>query len=85
MKATPDQLTIRKLPRRLGGALRKKAAEDGLSLNSAAIEAMERGLGLADEPIRHHDLDFLAGTWVEDPKFDAAVEAQRKIEPAMWK
>lgn len=85
MKSVSGQITIRKVPRRLNTALRQKAARDGVSMNSAAIEAMEKGLGLAHEPIRYHDLDHLAGTWVEDPEFDAAVAAQRRIEPDMWK
>jgi len=85
MKAGPGQITIRKVPRQLNAALRKKATRGGMSINSAGIEAMKKGLGLADEPVRQRDLDFLAGTWIEDPKFDAALEAQRKIEPATWK
>ncbi len=85
MKNGAVQLTIRNVPRRLNAALRQKAAQAKTSMNSAAIEAMERGLGLSDEPVRHRDLDFLAGTWVEDPEFDKAVAAQRKIEPEMWK
>ena len=32
-----------------------------------ALRALERGLGLAEEAPRHHDLDDLAGTWVDDP------------------
>ncbi len=85
MKNGAVQLTIRNVPRRLNAALRQKAAQAKTSINSAAIEAMERGLGLSDEPVRYRDLDFLAGTWIEDPEFDKAVAAQRKIEPQMWK
>ncbi len=79
------QLTIRNLPKRVDAALRQKAARDGLSMNSVAIEAMEKGLGLADEPVRYHDLDFLAGTLVKDAGFEAAMAEQRKIDPEMWK
>ena len=77
-------MTIRKLPRRLDTALREKAERDGMSMNSVAIEALEKGLGLTNEPVRHHDLDFLAGTWIEDARFNEALDAQRKIEPDMW-
>jgi hypothetical protein len=85
MKPEAAQITIRKLPRRLNVALREKAIRDRVSMNSAAIAAMEKGLGLADEPVRHRDLDSLAGTWIEDPKFDQALAAQRVIDPEMWK
>lgn len=86
MKATgTGQLTIRRLPGRVDAELRKKAKSEGVSMNSAAIEAIERGLGLADEPVRHHDLDFLAGTLVRDAAFDQALAEQRRIDPEMWK
>lgn len=85
MKSNGGQLTIRKLPRRLNAALRQKAARDGMSMNSVAIEAMERGLGLADKPLRYHDLDFLAGTLAKDAAFEAALAEQRRIDPEMWK
>jgi hypothetical protein len=32
----------------------------------------------------HHDLDDLAGQWVEDPEFDAAVEAQDQVDESLW-
>jgi plasmid stability protein len=85
MKSGPGQITIRKVPRRLNAALRKKAIRDGVSMNSAAIEAMANGLGLGDELVRHRDLDFLAGTWGEDAKFDQALAEQRRVDPEMWK
>lgn len=85
MKNGAPQLTIRNLPDSVNAALRKTAAHERVSMNSAAIEALKRGLGLADEPVRHHDLDYLAGTWVKDRHFDKAIQAQRQIEPGMWK
>lgn len=32
----------------------------------------------------YHDLDFLIGTWVEDPEFDKAMEEFEQIEPEYW-
>jgi hypothetical protein len=57
----------------MDGAIRRKAKQQGLSLNQAALEAMAHGLGLAEEKPEYHDLDDLAGTWVEDPAFDEAI------------
>ena len=54
-------------------------------MNEAAIAALTRGLGLADERPRQHDLDELAGTWEEDPGFDAAIAAQDREDPRLWK
>ncbi|HEX4125175.1 MAG TPA: hypothetical protein VHY37_10655 [Tepidisphaeraceae bacterium] len=65
--------------------LRRKAKKEGRSLNEVAIEALARGVGLEMGPVKNHDLDFLFGTWVEDPEFDRAIEEQRQIDPDLWK
>ena len=70
------QYTIRQVPARVDRSLRQKSKQSGQSLNEAAIEALAKGLGLAEERMRFHDLDPLAGTWAEDPAFDAAIAAQ---------
>jgi hypothetical protein len=79
------QYTIRDIPKRVDEALRQKARTEGKSLNQAAVEALRTGLGLGDEPVIHHDLDFMIGTWVDDPECDKVLEEQRRIEPEMWK
>ncbi len=33
---------------------------------------------------RHNDLDDLAGKWVDDPEFAAAIEAMDKIDEELW-
>jgi hypothetical protein len=79
------QYTLRNIPKKVDQALRRKAKVEGRSLNEVALEAIEQGLGIAHEAVAHHDLDFLVGTWVEDPEFDAAVKAQNQIDPELWK
>lgn len=79
------QYTVRQVPRRLDEALRLAARRQGKSLNEIALDALAQGLGLAGEPIQHHDLDALAGSWVEDPAFDEAIRAQDQIDPAVWR
>lgn len=79
------QYTIRNVPARLNKVLREKAAVEQKSLNEAALDALEKGAGLADEEIRHHDMDDLAGTWVEDPEFDRAIRDMDKADPELWK
>ena len=79
------QYTIRQVPAPLDRSLREKSKQAGQSLNEAAIEAMSRGLGLAEAPPRYHDLDVLAGTWQEDAAFDAAITAQDQVDPRLWK
>jgi len=79
------QYTIRRVPPAIDDALRRKATAEGTSLNQAAIDALRRGAGLTDQPPAFHDLDFLAGTWVEDPKFDEAIADQDRVDLQLWK
>jgi len=77
--------TLRKIPRDVDAALRQRAKQEGKSLNQIALEALSRGLGTAQSPSKFHDLDFVIGTWVEDPEFDKIIEEQRQIDSEMWK
>ena len=78
------QYTLRGVPDHVDRALREKAAMCGLSLNRVALEVLEQGLGVAPEPRRFHDLDYLAGTWVDDPAFDRVIEEMDLIEEPRW-
>lgn len=33
----------------------------------------------------HHDLDFLTGSWTDDPEVDSALEEQQQIDPELWR
>ena len=79
------QYTIRGLPRSLDDALRRKSRREGKSLNAATVETLAEGLGLSGEPLRYHDLDFLPGSWVEDPEFDAAIKQQDRVDVDLWR
>jgi hypothetical protein len=79
------QYTLRQVPPHIDRSLRQKSKQAGLSLNETAIDVLSKGLGLGDERPRFHDLDVLAGTWVEDAGFDTAVAAQDQVDPELWK
>jgi hypothetical protein len=79
------QYTIRQVPATVDRSLRRKSRQSGLSLNATALEALTKGLGLAEERPRFHDLDPLAGTWHEDAAFDAAIAAQDQVDARLWK
>jgi plasmid stability protein len=79
------QYTIRNVPKAIDQALRQKAKAQGKSLNQAVVDVLKQALLKDGPPIKHHDLDFMIGTWVEDPEFDKAIAAQDQIEPEMWK
>ena len=79
------QYTIRRIPRHVDRRLREKARTEGRSLNEVTLETLERGLGLGKDPVLHHDLDDLAGTWVPDPEFDRVIEEMDRADPEMRK
>ena len=82
---TTCQYTIRQVPRAIDRSLRRKSQREGKSMNAVAIEAMSAGLQISGEPIRHDDLDFMAGSWVEDDEFEKAIAVQNRIEPGLWR
>lgn len=80
------QYTVRSVPAHVDKALRRKAREERKSLNEILRAALIREAGGADLPARvYTDLDALAGSWVEVPGFDAAIEAQDRIDPDLWR
>lgn len=79
------QYTIRQVPERIDRLVRRQAQQSNKSLNAVLLTILERGVGVADEPVEYHDLDELAGSWVADPEFDAAMEAFESIDEALWK
>ncbi len=82
MKTT--QYTIRNIPEQVDRLVRQQAKKSHKSLNAVLLTALQRGVGLADEPVEYHDLDELAGYWVADPDFDAAMEAFESIDEELW-
>ena len=60
--------TLRKVPANLDRALRRKAQREGKSLNAIALEALSVGLGLSGKTVQYGDLDFIFGSWIEDPR-----------------
>lgn len=78
------QYTIRKLPREIDKMLRRKAREEHLSLNETVLNMIKRGIGLDEPEVKHHDLDFLIGSWQDDKAAEQAILDQRRIEPEKW-
>ena len=78
------QYTIRKVPNFLDAALRRRAREQGKSLNEIAIEALARGAGVSGERARRRDLRDIAGTWQRDRAFDLALAAQDTVDSELW-
>ena len=79
------QYTIRRISPRLDMLIKERAGREGKSVNETVLEVLKSGLGVNDEPVRYSDLDDLAGTWVDDPEFDLALEEMDRVDPEMWK
>ena len=74
------QYTLRGVPSAVDRAARRRAKQEGKSLNAVAMEALTRGLDLEAKPVEHTDLDALIGSWREDPAFDAAIADFKRID-----
>ena len=79
------QYTLRDIPPLLDSELRRRAQSEGKSLNAVAIEALVRGAGLGETPLRLRDLGDVAGSWQEDPEFDQAIADQDQIDASLWR
>ncbi len=58
---------------------------DGTEVTIEPKQAGATAAATGDEPLRHRDLDFLAGTWIEDSVFDQVLAEQRTINAEIWK
>lgn len=79
------QYTLRNVPEIVDAALRRRAREQGKSLNEVAIEALARGAGVTGSRHRQRDLKDIAGTWRKDRAFDRALAAQDTVDEELWK
>jgi plasmid stability protein len=80
--------SIRGIEPRVNDALKAKAARSGKSVNALILELINAGVGMGPERrTRHHDLDYLAGTWNKQDS-DEFLEATRHfemIDEMLWK
>lgn len=79
------QHTIRAVPEVVDRALRRRAKQEGKSLNTILVETLVRGLELDAKPKEYTDLDGLIGTWQEDPEFNRALADFERIDEDAWK
>jgi hypothetical protein len=79
------QYTLRDIPPLLDSELRRRAKDEGKSLNAVAVEALIRGAGLGETALRLRDLGDIAGTWQEDREFDQTIAEQDRIDEHLWR
>lgn len=79
------QYTVRGVPGYLDSGLRGYAREESKSLNAVLLELLERGLAVFRQRPKNAELLELAGTWVEDPDAEKALDEMRTIDEDLWK
>ena len=81
------QYTVRNIPKKVDQVLRKRAKEQGKSLNDVTVEALAAATGVVESatPIKYCDLSDIAGTYVHDPGFEAAMKEQDEVDPEAWR
>ena len=79
------QYTLRRIPKQLDAAIRRRARREGKTLNQVTLEALAEGLGLLEEPTKRRSVDDLVGARRKDPELEAALEDQRRIDPELWR
>ena len=72
--------TIRRIPAALDLVLRQRASAAGNSLNDLVLEVLANGIGLVGTGRRRRDLSDLAGSWIPEKAFDAALAAQDQAD-----
>jgi len=79
-------ITLRNIPPQLQEVIQRRAETAGLSFSKTVIRMLEEAAEQRSIPVLHHDLDHLAGTWTaeEAAVFDAALAAQRRVDPEIW-
>jgi hypothetical protein len=80
------QYTVRSVPAHVDKTLRRKAQQARKSLNEVLRNALIREAEGTDLPQSvYSDLDALAGSWVDVPGFDDALQAQDRVDEALWR
>lgn len=78
------------MPPDLAREIRKKAKEEGTSLNRTVINLLRDKVAThkrAGKRTRYRNLDAISGSWTkaQADEFDKYLAKQRKIDPELWK
>ena len=82
-----SQYTIRDIPPAVDHRLRETAALEEISLNQAAVRAIQRGLGTGEEPVRYRSVRELLpkDRFIDTPGWAKVLRELDRIDPADWK
>ena len=82
-----SQYTIRDVPESTDHRLRETAALEDISLNQAALRAIQRGLGIGEQPVTYRAVrDLLPSSPAVDTSGWATVLSEMdRVNPEEWK
>lgn len=80
-------ITLRNIPEDVSRQIRRRAEEEGISLNKAIIKLLQEHINPKEPKRTYHDLDHLAGAWTveETREFDGLIKKQRTVDMKFWK
>ncbi len=86
-KKAKIQHTVRDIPKEVDTRLREMAAAEDISLNQAALRAMQRGLGEGTKPVRYRALRHLIqrDDKVDRKGWEVVLESMDRVNPEDWK
>ena len=79
------QYTLRNVSKELDAAVRRRAAREKRSLNDVVLRAIAEGLGVASADAPRRSFAALVGAAPRDRALAVALEAQRTIDPELWR
>ena len=87
-KRHTTQYTVRDITEATDARVRETAAMEDISLNHAVLRALDRGLGLAEEPVRYRSLGKIvagASGKVDRKGWTDILESMDMVNPEDWK
>jgi hypothetical protein len=79
------QYTLRGIPEALDRAIRRRAQEEGRSINETAVDALAHGLGIGKQSVPRRDLSDIVGTWKKEAAVEDAIASQDTVDEDLWK
>jgi hypothetical protein len=81
-----NQITLRKIPKRVDVLIRSISVKQNKSINKTIIILLEKALGLKDDSNKKRNLSKFSGTWsnAEFDEFEKNTKIFSKIDKEIW-
>ncbi len=81
-----NQITLRKIPKRVDALIRSLSKKQNKSINKTIIILLEKALGIKDRSNKKRDLSKFSGTWSNEDfnEFEKNTKIFNKIDKEIW-